>query len=88
MEKAYNRCQSCGMPFKDDPKGGGNNADGSTSKMYCSYCWSNGKFTQPDITADEMQAFVKGKLKEMGGIHKFLAGFFASGTKSLARWKK
>jgi hypothetical protein len=88
MEKTYDRCQSCGMPFKNDPKGGGSEADGKISKMYCSYCYENGKFTQPNITVDEMQAFVKGKLKEMGGIHKLLAGFFSSGTKSLARWKK
>ena len=88
MEKEYKMCQSCGMPFKNDPKGGGTNADGSKSKMYCSLCYENGKFTQPDITAEEMQAFVKGKLKEMGGIHKFFAGFFASGTSKLARWKK
>lgn len=26
--KTYKNCQSCGMPMKSDPKGGGTNADG------------------------------------------------------------
>jgi hypothetical protein len=84
----YKVCQSCGMPFKNDPKGGGSNADGSKSKMYCSYCYEYGKFTQPDMTAEKMQAFVKGKLKEMGWFHGLLAGLFVKGIPQLARWKK
>lgn len=76
------------MPFKDDPKGGGTNADRTKNKLYCSYCYQDGKFTQPDMTAIEMQAFVKGKLKEMGGIHKLFAGLFSKGIPRLERWKK
>jgi hypothetical protein len=86
-EKEYKMCQSCSMPFRNDPKGGGTNADGTKSKMYCSLCYENGKFTQPDMKAAEMQAFVKNKLKEMGGIHKFFAGFFSSGIPKLERWR-
>jgi len=86
MEKIYKNCQSCGMPMKKDPKQGGSNADGSKNKMYCSYCYENGEFTQPDITAKEMQEFVKGKMKEMG-IPGFLAGLFAKGIPKLDRWK-
>jgi hypothetical protein len=88
MEKEYKVCQSCGMPFKNDPKGGGTNADGSKSKMYCSLCYQNGKFTQPDMTASQMQAFVKGKLKEMGFLHSLFAGPFSKGIPKLARWNK
>ncbi len=88
MEKTYKNCQSCAMPLSKDPKGGGSNSDGSQSKMYCSYCYENGKFTQPDISAAEMQSFVKGKLKEMGGIYSLLAGLFSRGVPQLARWKK
>jgi hypothetical protein len=64
------------MPFKNDPRGGGTNADGTTSKIYCSYCYEKGKFTQPDWSAAQMQGFVKGKLREMGGIHRLFAGIF------------
>jgi hypothetical protein len=87
MDKVYKNCQSCGMPFKNDPKHGGTNADGSKSAMYCSYCYENGKFTQPDMTAAEMQQFVKGKLKEMGFIHSLFAGVFSKGIPNLERWK-
>lgn len=46
-------CQSCGMPMKDDPGGGGTNADGSKSSMYCSYCFSKGRFLDEGISLDE-----------------------------------
>ena len=35
------KCQSCGMPLKSDPGGGGTNADGTHSDEYCSYCYVN-----------------------------------------------
>lgn len=87
MDKTYKNCQSCGMPLNKDPKQGGTNADGSRNTVYCSFCYENGRFTQPDITAEEMQTFVKGKLKEMG-FPGFLAGFFTKGIPKLERWKK
>jgi hypothetical protein len=76
------------MPFKNDPRGGGSNADGTLSKKYCSYCYENGKFTQPDWTASQMQDFVRGKLKEMGFFHRLFANAFVKGIPNLERWKK
>jgi hypothetical protein len=29
-------------------------ADGSASREYCTYCYQNGAFTNPDLTLDEM----------------------------------
>jgi hypothetical protein len=87
MEKSYKKCQSCGMPLKQDEKGGGTNADGSKSNMYCSYCYGDGKFFNPGMTAKEMQELVKGKLKEMK-FPGIVAWFFASGIPRLERWKK
>jgi len=86
--KTYKKCQSCAMPLSKDPKGSGTNADGKPSNKYCSYCYENGKFLQPNITAEEMQAFVKEKLKEMGGFMKLFAGFFSKEIPKLERWKK
>ena len=83
---SYKNCQSCAMPLKKDKKGGGTHADGTKSKMYCSHCYGNGKFLQPDISADQMQGFVKNKLKEMG-FPGFLTGFFTKGIPKLERWK-
>jgi hypothetical protein len=87
MKKAYRNCQSCGMPLNKDPKGGATNADGCKNEMYCSYCFEAGKFLQPDVTAKEMQVFVKGKMKEMG-LPGFIAGFFTKGIPKLERYKK
>ena len=84
--KAGGKCQSCGMPLKADPKGGGTNADGTLSHEYCSYCYANGSFMNPSMTIDEMKALVVEKLREKG-FPKFVAGFFASGLKRLKRWR-
>jgi hypothetical protein len=43
------------MPMKRDEKGGGTNADGSLSTMYCSHCYQNGQFVLPDISVPEMR---------------------------------
>ncbi|NIF06939.1 hypothetical protein F3J23_15965 [Chryseobacterium sp. Tr-659] len=86
MEKVYKNCQSCGMPLKKSPNGGGTNTDGTISNQYCSYCYEKGQFKQPDITAKEMQEFVKHKMKDMG-FPGFLAGLFSKGIPKLERWK-
>lgn len=87
MTQTYKNCQSCGMPLKRDANGGGTNAIGSLSAMYCSHCYQDGKFTLPDITVTEMQERVKGKMKAMG-FPGFLTGFFTKGIPKLERWKK
>ncbi|MCD4756190.1 zinc ribbon domain-containing protein [bacterium] len=87
MKNKHKKCQSCGMPLNKDPKGGGTNADGSINTMYCSYCFENGKFVQPDMTLEEMKVLVKGQMKEMG-FPGFLGGFFTMGMEKLERWKK
>ncbi|MEI6816362.1 MAG: zinc ribbon domain-containing protein [Bacteroidota bacterium] len=87
MEKTYKNCQSCSMPLNKDAKGGGTNADGSKSAMYCSLCYENGKFINPEMTVEDMQALVKSKLKEFG-FPGFLAGLFTKSIPKLERWKK
>jgi len=74
------------MPLKRDPKGGGTNADGGKSTMYCSYCYENGKFLQPDMTVEQMKELAKSKLKELG-FPGFLAGLFTRNIHKLGRWK-
>jgi hypothetical protein len=86
MSKVYKNCQSCGMPLKRDEKGGGTNADGTRSTMYCSKCYADGKFISPDMTVAEMQALVKGKLREFG-FPGLLAGWFTKGIPRLERWQ-
>ena len=83
----YKNCQSCGMPLKKDPEGGGTEIDGTKSLKYCSKCYTSGQFNNPEInTAHKMQIFVKNKLKSIG-FPGFIAGFFVKGIPSLERWK-
>ncbi len=86
MTAEYKYCQSCGMPLAKDPKGGGTNADGSKSAMYCSHCYALGKFTLPDITVEQMQQLVRGKLREYGFVGP-LAWLFSRNIPKLERWK-
>lgn len=85
METPRKNCQSCGMPLRKDEHGGGTNADGSKSRVYCSHCFTNGKFTLPDITVGEMQELVRGKLKEFG-IPGFLGRMMTRNIPKLERW--
>jgi hypothetical protein len=78
-------CQSCGMPLSQDPGKGGTELDGSNSQDYCSYCYQNGAFLQPDMTATGMQAFCMAKLQEKGTL-KPLAWLFTRGIPKLKRW--
>ena len=86
MSAPYKNCQSCGMPMSRDENGGGTNADGTKSSMYCSHCYVSGKFTHPDLTVEQMQAAVRVKLKEFG-IPGPIGWFFTRKVPSLARWK-
>ncbi|HPU23788.1 MAG TPA: zinc ribbon domain-containing protein [Candidatus Kapabacteria bacterium] len=81
-------CQSCGMPMSKDPKNGGTEKDGSKSNKYCSYCYQNGNFTNPEIdTPQKMQVFCIQKMREQG-MPKFIAWIFTRGIPKLERWKQ
>jgi Putative zinc ribbon domain len=86
MPAAYRNCQSCGMPLKRDERGGGTEADGSISHKYCSHCYRQGRFVQPDLTVEQMQERVRDKLREFH-VPRFLAGFFTRGIPGLERWR-
>lgn len=86
MEKKNKFCQSCGMPMKQDPQGGGTNADGSKNEQYCSYCYQNGAFTF-NGTVEEFQEHCR-QIMIKSGQPKFLAWLFTRGIKRLERWKK
>jgi hypothetical protein len=85
--KLYKNCQSCGMPLTKDENGGGTEKDGSRSKMYCSHCYENGKFTLPELTVEQMKQRVKEKIIEFG-MPQFIAGFFTRNIPKLERWNK
>jgi hypothetical protein len=80
-------CQSCGMPLSRDALGGGTNADGSRSAEYCSHCYRIGRFTEPNLSLEEMMAKVEGKLRERH-IPGFLARQFTRNIPGLSRWQR
>lgn len=85
-ENSYSSCQSCGIPI-NKAAGRGTNADGSESHMYCSYCYVNGAFVQPDWTAADMQAYASKKLQQYG-LPAMIADAMTKGITKLERWKK
>ena len=78
-------CQSCGMPLKKDPTGGGTEKDGTKSLKYCSLCYQNGEFIFTG-NARDFQEFCRKKMIE-GGHSKFTSWLFTRGIKRLERWK-
>lgn len=87
MKKENKNCQSCGMPLARDEQRGGTEEDGRKSKKYCSHCYQDGEFTQPDLTPEMMKARVQQKLVEFG-FPKFMTGFFTRNISKLERWTK
>jgi hypothetical protein len=79
-------CQSCGMPLKKDPKGGGTNAHGTRSLMYCSYCYLDGHFVSPDMTLDQMKTLVVTTLHKKG-MPTFVARLVAGNLRRMERWR-
>ena len=74
------------MPLKRDTQGGGTNADGAKSPLYCSHCYQDGRFTLPDITVEQMQARVREKLMEFG-FPGFMTGLMTKKIPKLERWR-
>lgn len=55
-------CQSCSMPM-DSADLWGTNKDGSKNTEYCKFCYTDGHFTNPDLTFEEMKEHM---IKVMG----------------------
>ncbi len=81
-------CQSCGMPLSKDKGRGGTEKDGIKSSEYCSNCYGNGQFTEPDITAEQMQTKVKQMMKSDMHMPSFMANYFVKEIPGLRRWSK
>ena len=58
-----NLCQSCSMPL-DDPMLLGTEKDGSKSHEYCTYCYQDGVFINPDMTLEGMRLVVKTQMEK------------------------
>ncbi len=74
----YKNCQSCGMPLKKDNE--------KEHDYYCSNCYKNGGFVEPDLTREEMEAKIFDILREMK-FPKFIANSYVKKIQKLERWK-
>lgn len=76
------------MPL-EKPEDFGTNADGSTSNEFCSLCYQNGIFTEPDISMREMIGKVTLILMNSMDLPKEQAESIAKDTiPHLNRWRK
>ena len=83
------QCQSCGMPLETKKAGDcrGTELDGSKSEKWCSLCYENGVFLNPDCTLDQMKEIVDKALVE-NGSGRFMRWAAKRQLPTLERWKK
>ena len=65
----------------------GTEKDGSKCSEYCCYCYKEGSFTQPDLTLDQMKAFVIEKM-EGERLPEDILEAAVSRLPLLNRWKR
>ena len=79
-------CQSCGMPMK--PEDFGTDAGGSMSREYCKFCFRNGKFTEPQITIQQMIEKAAGFMATLEKMpEKEAKGLAKTQIPELKRWQ-
>ena len=84
MEQKY--CQSCGMPMEDSLYG--IEKDGTKSDDYCSYCYKDGEFGNPNETMEDMIETCIPFMKESGMDEKQARKILNNQLPQLKRWKK
>ncbi|MEK4665097.1 zinc ribbon domain-containing protein [Priestia sp. FSL H7-0729] len=79
-------CQSCGMPLTT-PAQFGTEADGSTTREYCIYCYKEGKFEQPGISLEGMTEMCTTILKDEGMDEESARSMLRNQLPFLKRWR-
>lgn len=79
-------CQSCGMPM-DKEELLGTHADGSKNNEYCTYCYQNGAFGNPDETLEQMIETCIPFLKEEGMDEETARKHLGEVLPKLKRWQ-
>ena len=79
-------CQSCGMPM-EKPTDFGTEAGGAQSQEYCFFCYSNGSFTEAEITLEQMIDKVTKMMAKAMNVSEDEAGAIAKvSVPNLKRW--
>ncbi|WP_145153255.1 zinc ribbon domain-containing protein [Paenibacillus xylanexedens] len=79
-------CQSCGMPLTT-PAQFGTEADGSTTREYCIYCYKEGQFEQPGISLEGMTEMCTAILKDEGMDEESARSMLRNQLAFLKRWR-
>lgn len=82
------QCQSCGMPLITKKAGDcrGTEQDGGKSEKWCSLCYANGEFYNPDCTLEQMEQIVDKALIE-NGSGRLMRWMAKNQLPRLERWK-
>lgn len=80
-------CQSCGMPMKIDSDFG-TNTDKSRNEEFCTYCYQNGNYTNPNIAMDQMITGCVGMMVKFGTPEALAKEQMQQLIPTLKRWKK
>jgi len=75
------------MPLKSDQFGGGTEKDGSKSCVYCSSCYKDGGFINPNMTLKEMQGLVERVLRDEVKMNRILRWLAIKQIPKLKRWR-
>ena len=83
------RCQSCGMPLTDESANAASAAEADPVSEYCSFCFRDGDFTNPDQTLDEMiRSSVDYMTANMGFTREKATELSNAVIPKLKRWQK
>jgi hypothetical protein len=83
------RCQSCGMPLSAEFGNHGTHFDQTRSDEYCSFCFQNGEFTDPNQTLEQMiQSSVENMTADLNMPTEKAIELANSFIPKLRRWQK
>jgi len=81
-------CQSCGLPFNEEHAHFIAKEIDGTDAVYCTFCYKDGQFIDPDISMNQMIEIqlpvLVGRLGTEAEVRKQLQEFLPT----LKRWKK
>lgn len=79
-------CQSCAMPMKEEQYGTEQN--GAKTQEYCVYCYQNGKFSQEQMTLEQMIEICVPFMVEEGMTAEKAREILQHELPTLKRWRQ
>jgi hypothetical protein len=79
-------CQSCGMRLSNQKNFHKISDETKIHMNYCHTCYTDGEFTEPDLTLKEMKEKVTKRCKELG-YNKIITYLLARRIDNLERWR-